>query len=108
MPFTGIVPGVKSPARIPRLPYWHALIETMTTRRLILLLLAALAAAAAMAGLMPAHRLNVLEKVILEGAPPPQRPDMPVFAATDGNAERLIAAGSSPGSELPRSMIQPM
>jgi uncharacterized protein len=68
----------------------------MITRRLILLLLAGLAVAAAMAALVPAHRLNGLEQVILEGAPAPQRPDMPVFAAADGNAKSLIAVGACP------------
>lgn len=65
----------------------------MISRRLILLPLAGLAGTLAMAGLVPAHRLNVLGQVLLEGTPAPPPPAMPVFAAAQGNAESLVAAG---------------
>lgn len=64
----------------------------MVSRRMILLPLACLAATAAIAGSVPAHRLDVLAQVLLGPASQP-RPDMPVFARAEGDAERLITAG---------------
>lgn len=64
----------------------------MVSRRLFILPLAGLAATAAIAGFVPAQHLNVVAQVVLGPARPP-RPDMPVFAQADGDAERLVAAG---------------
>lgn len=64
----------------------------MVSRRLFILPLAGLAATAALAGFVPAHQLNVVAQAVLGPASPP-RPDMPVFAQAEGDAERLVAAG---------------
>lgn len=64
----------------------------MISRRMLVLSLAGLAGAAAIAGFVPAHHLTVLAQTVLGPATPP-RPDMPVFARAEGDAERLITAG---------------
>ena len=64
----------------------------MVSRRLLLLPLAGLAATAAIAGFVPSHHLSVMAQAVLGPASPP-RPDMPVFAQAEGDAERLVTAG---------------
>lgn len=64
----------------------------MVSRRLFILPLAGLAATAAIAGFVPAHQLHVVAQAVLGPASPP-RPDMPVFARAEGDAERLVTAG---------------
>lgn len=65
----------------------------MISRRSVVLSLAGLAGIAAVAGLMPAHRLNVLAQVLLDPRPAPPPRDMPVFARAEDDAARLIDAG---------------
>jgi uncharacterized protein YijF (DUF1287 family) len=65
----------------------------MVSRRFLLLPLAGLAGAAALAGLVPAHRLKVLAQVLVDPTAQRPGPEMPVFAAAEGDAERLVTAG---------------
>jgi hypothetical protein len=56
---------------------------------LFVLGLAVLAGTAAIAGSLPSPRLNVLAQGLLEGPPAPPRPQMPIFAVSEGKAGRL-------------------
>lgn len=65
----------------------------MISRRFLLFSLAGLAGAAAVAGFVPAHRLDVLAEALLDGPPAPPRPDMPIFIAAEGKAKGLLGTG---------------
>ena len=63
----------------------------MISRRfLLILVLAGLSGTASIGGSLPAPRLNVLTQGFLEGPPAPPRPEMPIFAAAEGKAGRLV------------------
>ncbi|HTN97296.1 MAG TPA: DUF1287 domain-containing protein [Nordella sp.] len=64
----------------------------MISRRILFLSLAGLTGAVVLSGFVPAHRLAALAQAVLGPAAPP-RPDMPVFARAEGDAERLLTAG---------------